>query len=374
MKIGQVTHVYIPHVGGIENYVYRLKKMLKSQGHTVTVYTTALSLARGDVPAEDAVYCRTDVAPLRNPFSFELAGRLKASDDDLYHLQSPWFLPSLIAARVLRDRPKVMTVHSAEIINKNLAIGALNIAYHPFARYALSRMDAIITLGNVERERLLSRFKLREDRVVPIPNGIEIGDFKRDTGAEAEFIRKYGLRKDVFRILYVSRLVAEKNADKLVGAVSKYLKRDDIEVVLIGGGAPEYIARLKAISDRRIRILGKVSQAELVAAYYSSNLFVFLGVWEGMPTVILEAMACGLPVLTMPVAGIPDVVTEGENGFFLGVPPDEKEIAGKLDFFIREVDTVKMGEVNKRKVRENYTWETVGGRIGQVYEKVLAGS
>jgi glycosyltransferase involved in cell wall biosynthesis len=371
MRIGQVVHSYLPRIGGVANYIYRLKSLLKSQGHKVTIYTTDLSLIDGGTKDEDAIYCKTNVSLLRNPFSLELARRLASSSEDIYHLHAPWFFASLIAARVLKGRPKVMTVHSARIESKNLMIGALNMLYHPFAQYVLSNMDMLVPLGEREREQLVARFKLREDRIVPIPNGIEVADFQRNNKAEAEFAYKYNLRRDSFKILYVSRLVPEKNPDKLIQAVSKYMKEDNIEVIIIGGGAAQYISHLKAVSNHRIHILGKVPQEELLSAYYSSNLFVFLGLWEGMPTVILEAMACGLPVLTTPVAGIPDMVTEGENGSFISIPIDERELANKIAHFMKEIDTVKMGKANMLKVSQNYTWDIIGSKISDVYGQVL---
>ena len=364
-------HLYFPHLGGIENYVYRLKSLLKSQGHKVTIYTTDLSLADGGIKDEDAIYCKTNVSLLRNPFSLELAKRLATSSEDIYHLHAPWFLSSLIAARVLKDKPKVMTVHSARIESKNLMIGALNMLYHPFAQYILSNMDMVIPLGERERERLVARFKLGEDKITPIPNGIEVAEFQRNDKAKAEFTYKHDLRRDSFKILYVSRLVPEKSPDKLIRSVSKYMKEDNIEVIMIGDGAEQYMSHLKAVSNHRIHILGKVPQEELLSAYYISDLFVFLGLWEGMPTVILEAMACGLPVLTTPVAGVPDMVIEGENGYFLSIPIDERELANKITHFMKDIDTVKMGKANMLKVSQNYTWDIIGSKISDVYEQVL---
>jgi len=364
--------MYRPHTGGIENYVYRLKSLLTSQGHKVTIYTTDLSLADGGAKEEDAIYCKTNLSPLRNPFSLELNRKLAASNEDIYHLHEPWFLSSLIATRTLRGRPKVMTVHGAQVENRNLMIALLNILYHPLAQYILGNMDMLMPQGEKERQQLLAGFKLPSDKVIPLPNGIEIDKFRENGEAVANFIHKYNLRHDSFKILYISRLVAEKNPDKLVGAVTRQLGEENIEAILIGRGSAQYISQLKKLGDGRIHILGEVAQEELAAAYHSANLFVFLGLWEGMPTVILEAMACGLPVLTTPVAAIPDAVTEGENGFFVSTPVDENDLAGKIAHFMKNVDIASMGKANALKVRQNYAWDSIGNRIMDIYEQVLS--
>ena len=151
----------------------------------------------------------------------------------------------------------------------------------------------------------------------------------------------------------------------------KCLKNKDIEVILIGEGNPSYISRLKSIADERVHILGEVSFEDLVAAYHSADLFVFLGTWEGMPTVIIEAMLSGLPILTTPVGGIPDIVTEGENGLFVKVPVDEQDLVKGISFFINEQDLNKMSTANIEKVKTQYNWDVIANKISDVYKGVL---
>ena len=373
MKIGQITHTYPPHIGGIGNYVYRLKDFLEKKGNKVTVYTTDLNIQDRVKQENDVFYCKTNFALIRNPFSFELAKRLKNSNEDIYHLHNPWFLPSLVATKVLKGVPKIMTVHSAKIEEKDFITWLLNKTYHPFAQYILENMDMLMTQGEKERDRLLRNFELSPDKIIVVPNGVEISKFNPDKEANEYFIEKYHLKKDSFKILYVSRLVDAKNPEKLISAVKKIMKNQNIEVILIGEGSLEYITKLKKMSDKRVHILGKVGFKDLVAAYHVSDLFVFLGLWEGMPTVIMEAMLCGLPILTTPVAGIPDVVTEGENGLFVKVPISEEDLANKINYFINNADIDKISKANIKKIETKYSWEIVANKILDVYNQVLEG-
>ncbi|MFC2058324.1 glycosyltransferase family 4 protein [Chloroflexota bacterium] len=374
MKIGQVIHTYWPHIGGIENYALRLSKFLEAEGHQVTIYTTDLSFqGQSRTRAEgNARYCKTNLSVLRNPFSWEFRRILSQSGEDIYHLHSPWFLTSLQAAWILRNKPKVMTVHSAEIRSRNLATKILNTCYSPFAKYALSHMDRLITLGEKEKDVLSARFGLLNEKIISIPNGIETGSFRRDENEISAFLNKTGIRPDTFKILFVSRLVEAKNPEKLIGAAVKYMQDErGIELILIGGGDADRVNYLRQISDDRVHILGEVSQQELVAAYNISDLFVFLGSWEGMPTVIFEAMSCGLPILTVPVGGIPDVITEGENGFFISLPVNEEELSYSIRHIMKNVDLPRIREANRQKVSQNYSWEIIQQRILEVYTQVL---
>lgn len=372
MRIGQVPHRYYPSVGGIENYVRRLKGSLERRGHEVNVYTTDLGIPKRAELEGGVFYCRTNIAIHRNPFSGELLRRLKESDDDIYHLHSPWFFPSLFGARILNRKPKVMTVHGARI-GVGPMLSVLSLLYHPFARQVLHNMDKIIALTKSERDYLVHRFELPRRKVVVVPNGVKVESFRARPGAIGEFIRRHGLKEESFKVLYVGRIIPEKNPDKLISAVTKHMGEGDVEVIMVGDGSPDYIAKLKRASNGGVHILGKLSFEELVAAYRASDLFVFLGLLEGLPTVILEAMVCGLPVLATPVAGIPDVIVEGVNGMLLDLPIREEDIADKISHFMKlgDSDLRRMGEANVRKVKREYNWKGVVSRILEVYTQVL---
>ena len=373
MKIGQIPHLYLPHLGGIEYYVHRLKNSLEARGHEVTVYTTDLSIRGTRKREKNTFYYKTDFVLKRNPFSFELFRKIKETRDDIYHLHCPWFFSSLFAAEALRRRPKVMTAHSVEIGGGGLGTLMLDKSYRPFARRILRKMDMVIVSTDRERKILLRRFGLPPEKVVLIPNAIKIDEFTPKKMATEKFVRKYHLKEDSFKVLFVSRFIPQKNPDKLISAVTKYMKGKNVEVILIGGGPPSYVAKLGAISDERIHIIGEVKFEELVAAYHSSDLFVFLGTWEGIPTAILEAMLCGLPVVATPVGGIPGVVTEKENGLFIEHPISEEGLAGKIGYFmnLNKADYIEISKTNAKKIKTHYNWEPLVDEIVDVYNQVL---
>lgn len=372
MRIGQVTHIYRPHIGGIENHTYRLKKFFDARGNRVTVYTTDLSFQGSDKqPQEDTIYCRNSFSLFRNPFSRELNDSLKNSAEDIYHLHNPWFFTSFFAAKALKGRPQVMSVHGAEIASKDFIVSMLSKLYNPLAQSALAGMDMLMVEGEVERVRLLENFKLPPEKVVVIPNGIEVDRYDRDEASISNFIEKNGLSQSSFKVLFVSRLVEEKNPRKLIAAITEHMQHEDVEAILIGSGPRQYIDELKKLANKKVHILGSVSNEDLIAAYHASNLFVFLGLLEGMPTVIAEAMLCRLPVLTTAVGAIPDVVTDGLNGMFIPVPIREDDLAERIKHFIRAADNAKIGEKNTRKARSRYDWNMLAGKIEVIYKQVL---
>lgn len=371
MNIGQVSHVYPPHIGGVENYVCRLKHSLIEMGNKVTVYTTDLGMPHNYIIQETNVnYCKVNLSLFRNPVSLELAQKLKKNEEDIFHLHGYEFFSTFLATRILRDKPKVLTQHGNQQLNNDLIGFLLNYPCHPFIKHILDNMDKIIVYGERDKLFLQDQYSISSQKITIIPNGINISKFDSLQICDDNFIKRYHLKKNSFKILFVGRLVEQKGAHKLVNAVKEFMHDDNFEVLIIGNGDSKYVEQLIKINDPRVHFLGEINFDDLIAAYSISNLFVILSQFEGLPTVMLEAMACGLPVLATPVGNIPEVIIEGKNGFFIDSPIDEKDLAGKLEYLIN-ADNLKIGENNMKLIRERFNWEIISEKIFNIYKDVL---
>ncbi|MFZ3134752.1 glycosyltransferase family 4 protein [Methanothrix sp.] len=371
MKIGQISHAYPPHIGGIENYVQRLKHTFSKSGNDVTVYTTDLGISKEYQFEKDVYYCKTDFSIIRNPFSVELFRKLTLSSNDIYHLHGYEFFSTLIATKALKNKPKVLTQHGTVELKNNIIGYTLNYPYHPVLQNVLNSMDKIIVLGGKDKRFLLRSFDINPKKIVIIPNGIDASKFKSTSEANARFVKKYHLVEDSFRVLFVGRLVSFKNAHKLLYAIKNYVKVSKIEIIVVGKGNEDYLNYLKSIRDQRIHILGEINFSELVVAYNISDLFVLLSDYEGLPTVLLEAMASGLPILSTPVGDIPEVIKEGINGYFIRSPVNEKELAQEIEY-IYNLDAKKIKENNTQLVRERFNWDLISSKIFDVYREVTS--
>jgi glycosyltransferase involved in cell wall biosynthesis len=130
------------------------------------------------------------------------------------------------------------------------------------------------------------------------------------------------------RILDVGRLVPEKGAPVLLDAVDVLTRRGiDVELRLVGGG--DLDAELtRIIADRgladRVTLVGSVGQDDIVAQYHWADVFCLPSFQEGLPVVLMEAMATELPVVTSTINGIPELVKDGSNGYLL--PPGRADL------------------------------------------------
>jgi glycosyltransferase involved in cell wall biosynthesis len=168
-------------------------------------------------------------------------------------------------------------------------------------------------------------------------------------GLNADFSRLMGEEaapapgpNGTLRLLGVGRLVAKKGFDTVVDACGLLQERGvPFEAVIIGpddDAGPALRARISELGlDGRIRLQGQMSQAELLEEYRRASAFCLPcrvmdnGDRDGIPNVLAEAMACGAPVVTTAISGIPEIVRDGVNGLF--VAPDDPE--GLADAVLR---------------------------------------
>ena len=375
MDVAQVTHCYRPSIGGIENYVHRLTESARANGHTVTTYTTDLSTRNDDSPlttASDVYYCETTASLLRNPLSLELHRRVRSSDHDCYHLHSPWFLSTLSAAHAIpEDAPVVMTVHGANIKATGPLVRGLDLAYRPLAGYVFERVDHTIALGVPERQYLLDRFDLQPSAVSVVPNGIYPETFAVSDATLAQFRERYRLDPDVPTLLYVSRLTPEKNPRRFVDAIVDHLPDRELQALVVGTGKQSVLDDLRNRADDRIQFLSNLPFEELQAAYQAATVFAFLGTWEGLPTVVLEAMAAGTPVVATEVGAIPDAVEQGTNGRLLPGSPEPRRVAESIEHYLdRPDERAAVARRNRERIEQRFHWDDVARSILDIYKTV----
>jgi glycosyltransferase involved in cell wall biosynthesis len=194
-------------------------------------------------------------------------------------------------------------------------------------------------------------------------------------------------RNGHFRVLAVGRLVAKKGFDVLVEACG--ILADEgvpVEAVIVGHSAPlepDVRGRLEAaIAERglagHVRLVDSMSQAELYDEYRRANAFclpcrvVETGDRDGIPNVMVEAMACRVPVVGTNVSGIPELVSNGEDGLL--VPPEDPQaIAGALRSLYRDPELAAgLGRRAEQTVRRRFDGEMLAGELAALFREATA--
>jgi glycosyltransferase involved in cell wall biosynthesis len=240
----------------------------------------------------------------------------------------------------------------------------------PRARSMIKRI-----LGQVDRHIVLSQLDkdcldslVASSKVYFLPGGVHASFIAQFT--DQSITRKSGelqilfiggrdpVRKGIFDVLKAYSTV-----------VSKY---KNSRLVLTGGGNVE--DAIKQAADQEIMdcisFLSYVSESQKIDLYKSAAMLILPSYQEGLPYVILEALAAGLPVITTPVGGIPDVVVDDVNGFLIQ-PGDYAALAQKIlllcgDRPLRE----RMGQANKEKILSQYSEQAIFERLGRIYNEL----
>jgi len=230
----------------------------------------------------------------------------------------------------------------------------------------LQHVDHIIAVSNDMKTKVVNEYGVRHKNVTVIPNGIQPQKFKLiDRRKAREFC---GLDQDKKYILSLSRLSHEKGLEFLFRAFAS-LHIEDVEVLVVGDGPLKDNLHVLANDlgiAKRLKFIGAVAHEKTLFWYNAADVFCLPSLWEGCPNVIIESLACGTPVVSTLVGGIPDLVPDEDYGFL--VP------SGVVGPLAVALDNALNKPWNHRKIAQYgslNTWDHVAGRVSDVFQSVL---
>ncbi len=208
-----------------------------------------------------------------------------------------------------------------------------------------------------------------------VPNGADTRVFTPRPTSEAR--ARLGLPDDGPIISFVGKLVPRKGVDTLIEAMGILARRPGGAPLLVAAGVGEMRPALErraaelGIADR-VRFVGKIAHDDVGWWMSAGDVFVLPSLSEGLPTVVCEAMNCGLPVVATAVDGTPEIVRDGETGLL--VPPGEAgALAAALARVLDEPGlAARMAEAALRIGRAEYTWDANARTMTGIYEELTA--
>lgn len=195
-----------------------------------------------------------------------------------------------------------------------------------------------------------------------VPNGVDTSKFRpvdRDKAIEW-FGQKFEL-DDYLNIVFVGRFSNEKGVEYLINSL-EYL---DGKLFLAGGGPQEsYLRKIAEKFGDRVQFIGKVNHDEIPLLHNAMDIFVLPSIsMEGFSNSMLEALACGLPVVATPVGAAPDVVSSGLGEVVK--MRDAKAIAEGIEK-VRDLDRGKVHEI----IKSNYSFDVVADKVYELYSQI----
>jgi len=233
----------------------------------------------------------------------------------------------------------------------------------------LRRADRVVAVSGALRARLAA-LGVAAERVTVIPNGVDGTKFRPMSRAEAR--AKLGLDGGPY-LLAVGHLVALKGFDLVIESLARLRAGGncpDLRLLVVGEGGER--APLEALARRlgvggAVRFAGPLSHPELRTWYNAADVFCLASSREGWPNVVLEALACGTPVVATRVGGIPEIVTSDSVGLLAERSPEA--LAGAIEEALRRTWD---REVLVRHAR-GHGWEQTASRVLEEFRLALGG-
>lgn len=198
-----------------------------------------------------------------------------------------------------------------------------------------------------------------EERIVVLPNAVPTDEYDPVTDGEPH-------------VVFLSNLIERKGVTEFADAIDALDGRPDLpgfEVTVAGSGQlTDRVEKLAADHDT-VSYLGYIDEAHKRAVLEEGTIYVLPTRAEGLPIVILEAMAAGTAIVSTPVGSIPEVVAD-ENGRLVA-PADAGALTETLATLLADSETVsKMGETNRQTAVENYSWVATATKLEELYATV----
>ena len=399
MRLLHLTSSYPKHPGDVTApFIEEIARALRGRGHAVDVvlphhpdlrrpdepglrffpyryaprdawsrWGYAQSLER-DVRVRPEVYALLPLAALA--LRRAVADRLERERYDAVHAH--WVVPNaaLVSDIVRLSRaPLVISLHGSDVFLAERFAPA-----RALARRAFASAGAVTACSDDLHRRSLA-LGASPGRIRTVPYGVDTGAFAPRPGAP-EVRARLGVPQDAFLVLAVGRLVEKKGFAQLVEASAR---TGGVRVVIAGEGdlRGALESQVRA-SGAPVTLTGALPREQVAAALSAADVVVVpsvvdgAGNVDGLPNVLLEAMAAGRPLVASRVAGIPQVVEDGRNGLL--VPPgDARALAEALRRLLREPETrARLGEEARRTAVRELSWEVAARRFEEAYAQAAA--
>lgn len=271
-----------------------------------------------------------------------------------------WLYPDACAVSRLAEGRRFVAIAQGSDVHQYLRIPARReiITTH------LESAAAIVT-RSAELARLLGDAGLAQERLHPVYNGVDTETFRPATTAEREASRlELGLPTRAPTLLFVGNFLPVKDPALLLAAfhrVTQILALREARLVLVGGGPLEDELRKRAAAkDLRVIFAGRRDASGVASAMRAADALVLSSKNEGVPNVVLEAFAAGLPVIAPRVGGIHEVLTEETLGTLVD-PGDESALAeGIKHVLLRPNDRERIVTHGR-----SFSWQTCANRYFQ---------
>ena len=368
MRIALFTETFLPKVDGIVTRLKHTVEHLQRQGNEVVVFCPDGGLRE----YKGSRICGIPGFPLPLYPELKLAfprplirAYLEEFKPDLIHVVNPAFLgvSGIYYSKVL-NIPLVASYHThLPKYLEHYGLGMFEGVLWELLK-AMHNQAAVNLCTSTAMQGELSDHGI--ERVEVWQRGVDTDLFRPELASQEMRSRLSQGHPEAPLLLYIGRLSAEKEVDRIKPVLESI---PGARLALVGDG-PYREELEKHFAGTATNFVGYLAGEELAAAYASADVFVFPSRTETLGLVLLEAMAAGCPVVAADSGGIPDIVTNGVNGFMFDPADEQGAITAAQRLFAAKTER----ELMRRSARleaEKWGWAAATGQLQQFYQKVL---
>lgn len=387
-----VIERFFPIIGGVEKQCLTLTNELIKHGVNVGVVTRRI---KKDFPKREVFDQKFEIYRLGSPGLSQLADYFSAlnliyflvrrrKDYQIFHIQGGianlFGSTTIIMGKILGVRTLAKVATPGEFVFKGEKALEKKKFVHPLLKFRIfwaKKADFYIAQTRAIEKELLD-LGIKSNKIFVNPNGVDTQKFAPSTAEEKTLLRKeLSIAKESIVFVFIGRIVLRKGLLEFAQIWKKLsLVNKNIVWLIVGSGLnqPDSVeSKLVNYLDQNcpknsVRLLG--DQQEIVKYLKAADVFVYPSLHpEGAANSILEAMACGLPVLATNIGGINEMVEHGKNGFLAENQEEMRRLPQSL------IDSralrVKLGKVAREKAMTEFSIEKTGKNYLRYYEEIL---
>jgi UDP-glucose:(heptosyl)LPS alpha-1,3-glucosyltransferase len=379
MRIGLVINRLDPRAGGVEQWTCQFARSLAAAGHEVHVVAERFADSTRQLEI-----VRQQVGPTRTRTAFAVAAeeRLRTLSLDVIHdTGAGWhcdvFQPHGGSRQASFEQNLLLAPRWLRPIKRRLANWLPR--YREFARMAQRQYARdgriVLALSNMVAQDLKWRHGVPESQLRVVPNGVDVDRF---SPATAEWMRgpvrrRLGLKRDELLLLIVAHNFALKGVATAIRATGLLIREGlPARLAVAGGQRPGAYRRLagRCGAGDAVQFLGAVD--DVVPLYAAADVYVQPTWYDPCSLVVLEALACGLPVITSRYNGAGELLTEGTEGHVLGDPGDATELAERLRALLDLDKRSRMGAAARELALRHTLADNLRQIVGVYHESTSA--
>jgi UDP-glucose:(heptosyl)LPS alpha-1,3-glucosyltransferase len=364
VKIAIVVRIYSSSGGGLERHAIALVEGLIQLGHEIHLFAQ-----RWDQPENPKIHYHL-VPVVRKPswlraliFHWGVNRRLKRTEYDIvlglgvvmFFPQHVYGLDGGLMVEWLRVRYPLWPIRFMMLLMRPVLL----VNWCLERRLMRGRVSWLVTYSSSNKAQTFQHYGVPQDRVSVIYNGYDPKRFKEqhESGLRDKIRRRYGLPDDATVLLFVSQDFLRKGLDCVIRALPPVMRKNPRTwLMVVGKDKParfQALARREGI-ERRVIFAGST---DVIEEYYAmADAMVLPSRFDPFALVCLEAMACGLPVITSRIAGVSELIRNGENGYVIDDPLDLTALTDRICRLLDPAHRQNLG-LEAAETARLHTWD-----------------